>query len=231
MNATNLGIDGEDFAWSVVPAIEKSFGIQFEQNDFEDVRTYGEMCSVVQSRITSASISDCTSQQAFYKLRKALQAQSSASLINPESLLDDLFPAKWSQRRQTAKAIQQELGMELDLLRMPTAVEAFFTLLLLLSLAGIPITGVIIGAHGALISTICFVAAIAGLYVGSWLGATLRYTTMHEVVKVMSSRFYRQARRNSGTINQTEILQHLSELFSYESGIELRELTPDAILL
>ncbi|MBF9238880.1 hypothetical protein I2I05_15865 [Hymenobacter sp. BT683] len=230
MSAPSLGIDAEVFGSDIIPAIEKSFGIQFEQNDFEEVSTYGDLCSTVRSKLNLASVSTCTTQQAFYKLRLALQAHGVPATIGPTSLLEDALPAQWFQRRRAVNAIQQVLGMELNILKMPEAVESFFAIMVLLSVVGIPVAGLIIGSRGATICALGFVAAIMGLMIGSWLGNTIRYTTIGEIVSAMSSQYYRQSRRDPSSVNQTEINHHLSELFSYHSGIEVRELTSDALL-
>lgn len=231
MSAPHLGIDDEDFAWSIIPAIEKSFGIRFERNDFEKVETYGELCNVVQSKLTAVTVPTCTTQQAFYKLRLALQAHGTANNLKPNSLLNDALPNQWFQRRRAAQAIQKELDMKLDILKMPAAVEMCFTILLLLSLVGIPVAGLMVGSTGALVSAAGLVAAIVGLYAGNWLGTTSRYATVRELVIVMSSQFYRQSRRDPKSLNQSEIMSMLNELFSDYSGVDLLELTPDAVLM
>ena len=97
MNELHLGIDGEGFVLSIVPAIEKSFGIHFEQNDFELARTYGELCAVVQSKLPLTASPTCTTQQAFYKLRLALSAQALGNKLKPNSLLVDVLPSQRAQ--------------------------------------------------------------------------------------------------------------------------------------
>ena len=56
----------------VIITIEKTFHIKFDERDFEEVKTYGEFEKLVLDKIQGIEISDCTSQQTFYKLRKIL---------------------------------------------------------------------------------------------------------------------------------------------------------------
>ena len=61
-------------------------------------------------------------------------------------------------------------------------------------------------------------------------GTTIQYGSVREVVMVMSSRFYRQSRRDPSSVNPREFSSHMNELFSYSSGIDLAQLIPDAVL-
>ena len=232
MSAPHLGIDGEDFILDIVPAIEKSFGIRFEQNDFEHIVTYGELCALVHSKLPSAHAADCTSQQAFYKLRQALQ--TGTAVISPSSSLADILPTNRTQRRLAAQCIERVLNMKLNILGMPSLVENVCIGLLLLSIFSLPVA-ILIGiiTNSAIGFWVClagFLVSIVGMNIGARLGATIQFATVGEVVNAMSSRFYRQSRRDPGTINYPELARQLNTLFSQHTGIELAELTPDAIL-
>ena len=234
MNAPHLDIDGEDFGWDIVPAIEKSFGIRFEQNDFEHVRTYGELCGVIQDKLPPATSSTCTSQQAFYKLRLALRTHAVDVVITPDSLLADILPLSRARRHQAAQEIEKSLGMKLTILGAHPIIETPLFIMLLLSFPGL-FVGIVAGSitrswMGVLASLICFATAILGMSIANRFGATIQYTTVRELVSAMSSRFYRQSRRDPSSVNQREIIPHLNELFSHTSGIDLDQLTPDAIL-
>lgn len=230
MSAPHLGIDNEDFGFDILPAIEKSFGVRFEQTDFKEMMTYGEFCTLIQSKLPPANSSDCTSQQAFYKLRLVLQTPA----IGPTSSLAAILPSQRAPRRQAAKAIEQALGMKLNIVDMPSLAESFCISLLLLSLFGLPmaavvghITGSAMGWWGCLAA---FTIAIIGMNAGTRLGTTLQYATVGELVEAMCTRFYRQSRRDPSKVNKLELARQLNALFSYCSGIELAELTPDAVL-
>ena len=230
MEAHNLGIDSEDLGFDIFPAIEKSFGFEFEQADFTDVRTYGDLCALVRARLPGAAATDCTSQQAFYKLRQALVSHTAANNVSPATTLAEIFPTQRVQRRLAAAAIEQQLGMKLRLLGMPSTVEVAGTILaicaFLFSLIGsffLGISGFLIGLAGLAVTRIVF-------DVGNHFGSTLRYPTVRDVVLTMSSTYYRQSRRDPSTVNPQEITDRLNYLFVDMAGVELAELMPDAVL-
>ncbi len=233
MSAPHLGIDDEDFSFDLIPAIEKSFGIRFGQTDFEQIKTYGEFCTLVYSKLPLACASDCTLQQAFYKLRKVLPTGTAA--IEPNSLLADILPAQRVQRRLAAQAIERALNMKLDILGMPSLAQNVCFGLLIGSIFGLPVAALIghitnstIGWWACLAS---FTVSIIGLDIGTRLGTTIQFATVGEVVNAMSSRFYRQSRRDPSTANKSELARQLNILFSHHTGIEPAALTPDAILV
>ena len=87
--------DSLDFE-DIVISIEKSLNIHFEQNDFEKVRTYADFETVVFSKLNGSETNDCSSQQAFYKLRKLLVENFNVEFekIKPQTSLEKIFPSK-----------------------------------------------------------------------------------------------------------------------------------------
>ena len=67
-------------------------------------------------------------------------------------------------------------------------------------------------------------------YLASKFGSTIKTKTVRAVVEQMSSRFYRQSRRNPATVNRAEITKQIQQLFTRDFGIKLTALTPDALL-
>jgi hypothetical protein len=230
MEAPNLAIDSADFGLDIIPAIEKSFGFKFEQADFTNVRTYGELCALVRSKLPEAAATDCTSQQAFYKLRQALLSHTVEQKISPATTLAEILPAQREQRQLAAAAIEQHLGMKLSLLDMPLAVEAVGIALLLLSFCFSLIGGFLLGVSGVLIGLAGIAVAIFVFDLGARFGSTLRYSTVRDVVLAMSSTYYRQSRRDPSTVNPRELTDCLNYLFVDMAGVKLAELTPDALL-
>ena len=223
MSGQHLGIDDEDFCLDVVPRVETSFGFLFQEHDLEHVGTFGEFCDAVLAKLSCLDASDCTSQQAFYKLRKALLTQQPAVVaIEPSTRLAELLPIKRQERRKTVAAVEAELGIKLNVLGLSACAQEVGTLLLL--------------GSGA---TMFFDKAIGGIglvftwtffYLASKFGGTIKTKTVRAVVEKMSSRFYRQSRRNPATVNRAEITKEIQQLFTRDFGIELTALTPDALL-
>ena len=52
--------------------VETSFDIRFADNELKGITTFGELCDIIENKIQLENSNDCTTQQAFYKLRDAL---------------------------------------------------------------------------------------------------------------------------------------------------------------
>lgn len=230
MEAPNLGIDSEDLTLDIIPAIEKSFGFEFEQADLADVHTYGELCAAVRVKLPGVAATDCTSQQAFYKLRQAMQPHTGAQLITPATRLLDILPINRVQRQASTAAIEHSLGMKLQLLGMPLVAANFGSLLLILSFFISLIGGAMLGAVAVPTGLASIAVAIIIFDLGNRFGTTLQYTTVREVVLLMSSQYYQQSRRDPSTVNSREITDQLNNLSMRMADLKLAELRPDAML-
>lgn len=132
MSTQHLDIDDEDFCMDMIPKIETSFGFHFEQHDLEYVSTFGELCQVVLAKIPGHNVLDCTTQQAFYRIREAFKTQLPAVAITPSTRLADLLPAESHKRRKTVAAVEAELGVKLNVLDNAAIAQITGLLLLLL---------------------------------------------------------------------------------------------------
>src|SRR5574337_377680 len=84
----------------VLGKIQTSFNIQFKKNEIAQMKTFGEFCDHIISKTRFGKKEDCTTQQAFYKLRNAISIALSIPPreILPETKLEELIPRK-SRRR------------------------------------------------------------------------------------------------------------------------------------
>jgi len=76
-------IDPEDIS-DTLAKIENSFGIKFGKTELAKTMTFGELCDIICSRIELEHSDDCTTQQAFYKIRQSidnLQLQKKKTLF------------------------------------------------------------------------------------------------------------------------------------------------------
>src|SRR5437868_13104950 len=91
--------DDEDI-FDVVIELEKSFKVKFSKTAFLNVKTFGDLCNIIQSYINYEHADGCTKQQAFYKIRRAINTvlPVKEGPIKPDSQLAELFPRK--NRRQ-----------------------------------------------------------------------------------------------------------------------------------
>src|SRR5436853_3095954 len=95
-------IDPEDFGDTLLK-LEKSFGTKFADNSFKDAKTFGDICNIIDSQINFTDKGDCTTQQAFYKVRRAIGLTQTFDErnIDPQTKLENIFPR--SNRRQNVK--------------------------------------------------------------------------------------------------------------------------------
>ncbi|MET4105906.1 hypothetical protein [Hymenobacter sp. UYP22] len=221
MPAQNLGIDDEELMFCILPAIKKSFGIAFENSELKELLTFGQLCAVVKAELPSQSSEDCTTQQAFYKARRAFRLHIPGAVIEPNTKLDTFLPTG-SQRRVVVAAIEQELGISPSLLKIDSLALTFGCLLLVASGIGLFFDA----AYGFLGITV----AILCLQVGAQHSFSLRFDTMRDLAEHMSSHYYRASRRNPATVNHHEITEQLQQLFVQSFGFKKQELTADAEL-
>ena len=214
-------IDPEDFGDTLIK-LEKSFGLKFADNSMKDAKTFGDICDIIESQLNHTEKDDCTTQQAFYKVRKAigLTQNFDEGNIEPQTKLENIFPR--SNRRQNVKHFQQTLGFSVDILSMK--------IWLALTLAA-----------GFIISLIAFFFswkyAVAGLTVFTLFTWTankfskeLNVSTVRELTEKISREHYLLARRQSGTMNRNEIVKTIQDVFISDHLIDREQLTREANL-
>ena len=214
-------IDPEDFGDTLLK-LEKSFGIKFADNSFKNAKTFGDICNIIESQINLTDKDDCTSQQAFYKIRKAIGLTQTFKErnIEPQTKLEDIFPR--SNRRQNVKQFLQELGFSVDILTMKTwlAVTIFI---------------------GSVLSLIAFFfswqIAVSGLtfftlftWTVSKFSKEFEIPTVGELTEKISRENYSLARRHGETVNRKEIIKTIQDVFIADHDIEREHLTSDATL-
>jgi uncharacterized membrane protein len=209
-------IDFQDIE-DTISKIEKSFEFKFIENELSDVKTFGDLCDAVLTKIELENIDDCTSQQAFYKFRKAIVKFSNIEEkhINPKTKLTEIFPKRLRIKR--IKEIEKELNIELRLLRPPAFVSGPLIILLIVSLIGL-----ILVLKLALIGLI---VSVLGLYIAFKLGNTFNLQTVGQASDLMMQENYMKSRKNLETVNRKEIENVISDLFVDNLYLEKSELT------
>ena len=214
-------IDPEDFGDTLLK-LEKSFGTKFAYNSFKDAKTFGDLCNIIESQINLIDKNDCTTQQAFYKVRKAIGLTQNLDERNIElqTKLEDIFPR--SNRRQNIKHFQQALGFSVDILSMKSWLV--WTL-----------------AAGFVVSLITFffswqyaVASLAFFTLATWtarkFSKELDILTVKQLTEKISREHYSLARRQSGTMNRNEIVKTIQDVFIADQFIDREHLTKEASL-
>ena len=121
----------------VLQKVEKSFRFQFGKTELKEVKTFGDLCDIITSKVQGDNFDDCTTQQAFYKLRNAI---ATILFIDTNSLtvgtnLHELFPRQ--QRRRQIKELEKALHIQTKALRPKNWITITFVLLLIASFIGL----------------------------------------------------------------------------------------------
>lgn len=216
-----LGIDYEDLE-NLLWRIEESFDIKFETNELAHVKTYGEFCDTIKEKIKLDHSDNCTTQQAFNKLREAITNSSDLERneVTPSAQLKDIFPRK--SRITQIKKIEKQLGFNLSILRPPHFVTGFLVLLYIASLVGLAFSWQY-GLAGLGIS-------IGGFWISDKIGIELDVKTVGDLSEKMTRENYVKSRRNFQTINKNEIDNLLEDWFVNLLGIRKSELKREARL-
>ena len=196
----------------VLEKVEQSFGFKFGRYELKDVETFGELCDIIVDKVQGASATDCTTQQAFYKLRDAIVTTLSITKysVTTHTPLHELFPR--TDRRQQIKSVEQILGLKMNALRPKHWITTVLFLSFLASLVALAIAWQM-GLAGLAFS-------VAGLYVSGELGKELDLITVGELAEKIARENYKKVRRNPKTVNRTEVAEKVKELFLADPDVE-----------
>ena len=211
--------ESEDI-FDIVVKLEKSFAIKFDKDAFLNVKTFGDICDVIESYIKYDNKEDCTKQQAFYKIREAISETQliDKKLINLDTKLVDLFPME--NRRIQVKLFQRQLGVNLKFLTYPDW-------LLLTLIIGVLASFIAFFFEWKIaVSGIIFFAI--ALNVADKLGKYLAVETIKELTEKAAAEHYIDMRSSKMTVNRNEILDTIKEAFINGLAIEKEQLTRHA---
>lgn len=196
--------------------VEESFSIKFVDNELKDITTFGQLCDQIISKIELDNTNDCTSQQAFYKLKDAIskELKIDKKSITPNTSLVITLPRK--HRRKRLKKIENHIGFKLNILRPPHWVSGFLAITFLLSFILIFIKWKF-GLLGILFS-------IVGFWIANKTGTVLDQKTVGEVAEKMTRENYLKSRTNPSTFNKAEIENLLTEWFCKEFELDKNDL-------
>ena len=218
--AFNLNnVDPEEMG-DVLVKIERSFNIRLDDTSCKDVKTFGKLCDIVVEKVKQTNNDSCTTQQAFYKIRNAINSTISPpkELIKPQTKLADIFPR--DTRLQVIAEIEREMGFKINLLQPKQGIVGTFIFVLAASAVGFfyqPVMAFI----GALV-------AISGLMLAGKFGKELKVKTLGDLAEKVAREHYIKCRRDASTVNRNEVSQKIKELFTADLYLEPSVLTRDA---
>ncbi|AMR31020.1 hypothetical protein A0256_06070 [Mucilaginibacter sp. PAMC 26640] len=207
--------DAEDIG-DVLLKIERSFDITFADEDLKEAKTFGQLCDVVVAKVKHAQADSCTTQQAFYKLRNAINAKNPAEkyLVKPQTKLCELFPR--DNRIEIVADIENEMGLHMNLLQPKPVIVWSFALLLILSLGLFWVN--------TTIATVGLIISIAGLRLAGRFGKELKVKTIGDLAEKIAREHYFKCRKDAATVNRADVVQKVKGLFA-----DYLQLAPSAL--
>lgn len=216
-DAENL--DSEDVD-DLLEKIEKSFDIKFGDTELMHINTLGELFDHIVNKIHIENSDDCTTQQAFYKLRNAISETFDIDykIIQTDLQLNNFLPRK--KRSEKIRDLENYLEFNLNILRPPHWVTNILLVLLLISIIGLFFKWQY-GFLGIFVSFGC-------LWFSNNIGKELDVQTVGQLAEKITRENYLKSRRNPKTVNKKEIEKILTEWFSNHLGLDKSKLTRDA---
>ncbi|SFW40508.1 hypothetical protein [Chitinophaga sancti] len=202
--------------------IETSFHIKFTETDNKHVKTFGELCDVIVNKIEGNHVNDCTTQQAFYKVRKAIIATQhwEKNAVKPDTKLAKVFPRK--HRRKLVKKFETALGYKTHLLEPKMWLSTFQILATLASMVTIFFSPL----YGFTGLALC----ISSGWITIKLSKELNLVSVQQLVERVTREHYMTIRRNPCTVNRAEIIPQLKELFKADLSLDDHAVRADAPL-
>lgn len=205
-------VDLEEFLFQV----EASFNIQLDWESLSVKMTFQELCKHITGKLSGQQTDDCTTQQAFYKLRASIveTLNLSPKEISINTPLDKLMTRK--TRISDLKKITQRMGFESLSLQAPKLVLSFLSASWLASIIKLFFNWEV-GLIG-----ICF------SFLGSWIaekyGKELYLDTLGDWARLLTREHYFKSRKNPLTFNKNEVEKILTDWFCECFGVEKSEL-------
>lgn len=209
--------ESEDI-FDVVLKLEKSFGLKFEKDAFYNVKTFGDLCDVFTNNLKGDNIDDCSTQQAFYKIRGAIAAVQllDKNSITLDTKLEDIFPRH--KRKLRIKKLQDELDISFNILD----IKSWLGWTIFIGIVASLITFFFKWQY-AITGLLFFI--VVGWTAYKFFAKEFELTTMRQLTEKLARENYVDVRRRNGTINRQEILKVIIDTFSNELDIDKTYLT------
>jgi hypothetical protein len=212
-------IDPEDVG-DVLLKIERSFNIRFTDEDLTHIKTFGALCDLVVDKVKQVQSDSCTTQQAFYKLRNAINAKKPIEKcdLKPQSKLCELFPR--DNRIEVVADLENEMGFHVNLLQPKRWIVYVF--------AGLLMAAIALSFFNNIAGLILAGIAITGLVLAGKLGKELKVKTLGDLAEKIAREHYLTCRRNASTVNRAEVAEKVKGLFADYLDVEPESLKKQA---
>ncbi len=177
--------------------IEKSFDIRFIADELFYITNSEQLYNHIINKIQLDSVDDCTSQQAFYKLRNAISStfQIDSKIISTNFSLINLLPQH--SRKSRIKKLETHLGFELNLLQPSLFVLIMFLILFFISF--------VVQFFNSQLGLFILAFSIIGILFAARISNEIELITIKQIVEKMTIENYVKSRRNHKTFNKKEV--------------------------
>ena len=200
----------------LIPSIEKMYKINFKENELAELANFDEFCEKIVAKINLENVDNCTTQQAFYKLRKSIVDLGIAEKneLNTETKLKEIFPRK--NRRKIVKSLEKNIGFELNLINPPQIISISLFILILVSIVFLFIN--------FKIAILGIIISVLGFKLAYRFGKEIEMNSIRELVEKITTENYLNVRSDKNTINRKELKNVMTDWFADNLGIEKSEL-------
>ena len=192
--------------------LQEQFDFEFEDGELINVVDFNDLISAIVSKIDLENENSCTSQQAFYKIRKAIKELDTAHRveIGLSSDLETIFPEKG--RLKKVRDFEAKFGDKLYLLE-PNIVAVLVSIVFFIASFVLLFINILIGLSGLFISWLLMDLIFR-------FGKNLRYKTIRDLIEDTVCENYLDYRSNTNTINKNEFRKLLLDWFATNLDIE-----------
>jgi acyl carrier protein len=223
-----MGLDGVE----LVMTIEDKFNIKISDQEACQSDTVGKLYQCVLDKIGVSSGNRCSSQQAFYRLRKALKESLCVEeiVIKPKTNTELIFPE--NERKMLWSRMSTNVSYKFPELEYPAIIIIFILIFSLLS-GGICSYSLFLYLHGF----VCFIPALVWIPVTAML-YKLMYKNLQgfkiiipcgdETLGGLAKHVLYTNSLYFATLSKEEIWEKLTSIISEQLGIRREDIKPES---
>ncbi len=212
-------IDIEDIEL-VLQKVEDTFDFRFVNKELIKIKNLGQLSDAIKDKIKLEHKESCTTQQAFYKLKKILISQSGLDEINPKTELSKIFPKK--NRLKLIRKVEEKLSFKLNITQPKRVYVNILLILFVISILSF--------FYDYKIALFGIIVSILGIWSTHKFGKELNLKNVGDLAEKMKRENYLKSRRDPKSVNINEVEQVIIDLFSIELNLRKSELTRKALI-
>jgi hypothetical protein len=200
----------------LIPRIEKMYQFKFKDDEISKIKNYNDFCDLIVSKIDLENVENCSSQQAFYKLRKSIIACNLAEIIqiNPETKLEAIFPRK--DRLKRVRSLERNIGFKINMIHPPLALSVF--------LSSLAVASFVFLFFDFKFGFLGLGIAILSLNLAKKFGKEMKIQSIRELVEKITQENYLKIRTNTNTINRKELKSVITNWIADHLDLEKEKL-------